>query len=77
MTNNARKVFVNHQINVDSPLPENVGEVQMSWYDMTSDTTHHFCCDDPQCSAEHDRHQWAFFDEHHHWVVSALHHPNL
>ena len=34
---NARKVFVNRQINVDSPLPENVGDVQMSWYDMDSE----------------------------------------
>jgi len=73
---NARKVFANSQIAVDSPIPENVGEVQMSWYDMDSDTTHSlFDCDDPQCETKHDGHQWVLVDEHDHWVVSALRHP--
>ena len=79
MSTNARKVFVNRQINIDSPMPENIGDVQMGWYDMDSDTTHNenfpFYCDDPQFETKHDGHEWRFFDEHHHWVVSALRHP--
>ena len=74
---NATKVFINRQINVESPIPENIGGVQYSWYDMEGDITHNFYCDDPQCETKHDGHQWAFFDEQNHWVVSALRHPNI
>ena len=35
MTNNARKVFVNRQIDVDSPMPENIGGVHGKFINTT------------------------------------------
>ena len=70
---NANKVFINRQINVESPMPENIGGVQYSWYDMEGDITHNFYCDDHRCNANHEGHRWEFEDERNSWVITLKH----